>query len=61
MWSCPSCEDTNPCYVLLTGIVAADNKQCNIIMVDILRKGNWWIELINAKEDRAMQSQNFFS
>jgi hypothetical protein len=29
------CEDTNLCYVLLTGIVAADNKQCNIIMVDI--------------------------
>jgi signal transduction histidine kinase/ActR/RegA family two-component response regulator len=45
------CEDTNLCYVLLTGIVAADNKQCNIIMVDITERKLSEIELINAKEE----------
>jgi signal transduction histidine kinase/ActR/RegA family two-component response regulator len=44
-------EDANPCCVILTGIIAEDNKQCNIIMVDITERKLGEIELIHAKDE----------
>jgi len=50
-------EGTKPSYVILTGIIAEDGKQCNIIMVDITERKLIEMALINAKEQAMAASK----
>jgi len=47
----------NAIYVMLTGIISEDNKQCHIIMVDITERKMIEMELINAKEQATSASK----
>lgn len=47
----------NAIYVMLTGIISEDNKQCHIIMVDITERKIIEMELINAKEQATSASK----
>lgn len=50
-------KDAKPSYVILTGIISEDRKQCHIIMVDITERKLIEIELIKAKEEAMAASK----
>lgn len=58
-----SCEvvilarESNPSYVMLTGIISEDSKQCHIIMVDITERKLIEMELEKAKEQATAASK----
>jgi signal transduction histidine kinase len=58
-----SCEvvilarENNPSYVMLTGIISEDSKQCHIIMVDITERKLIEMELEKAKEQATAASK----
>ncbi|EIA08469.1 ATP-binding protein [Flavobacterium frigoris] len=50
-------KDTRPTYVLLTGIISEDPKECHIIMVDFTERKLIEMELIKAKEQAMAASK----
>ncbi|SDX13070.1 ATP-binding protein [Flavobacterium degerlachei] len=50
-------KDANPIYVMLTGIISEDSKQCHIIMVDITERKLIEMELVKAKEQATAASK----